>query len=420
MAKQISAIKFTGTMGNMVGSKGLDGKVIIREKPASVANPQTEDQMAQRARFKLASQVSGMLGVVAKTALKANGVQTGRRGTTNKEIMDFITVNADGVAVLNHRFNLVKHPVQTPDALSTSIALAAGVITGTINGLEDGTVIAKAILVYDRINDNWLSQSALDTAKTVSIGVTGALTDYDVYLYGIGVIPTTAEGRARLANLISQDAAGNYKVSPNRLDSTNFGYTRMLHGASIGGVAQNDSEPADPAATERRRQAAIKTLLLGMSEELQNAINIGLLTDAVAKGITVNNDFADLNNDGHIVTGTYDHLVVEYPDLILSKGRVTTIAPGEADYDTPLQVTVAIDDGYISELDHANDIVYLVVYSKTSQQAVMGSAHRDDDQVTVTVPGYWQGDFVETYIFVKDSQTEDTSDSVYCGSGRIA
>lgn len=420
MAKQISAIRFIGKMGQMVGSKGLDGKVILKEAAASVANPQTEDQMNQRARFKLASQVSGMLGVVAKTALKANGVQTGRRGTTNKEIMDFITVNNEGVAILNHRFNLVKHPVQTPDALSTSIALAGGVITGTINGLEDGTVIAKAILVYDRINDNWLSQTALDTAKTVSIGVTGALTDYDVYLYGIGVIPTTAEGRARLANLISQDAAGNYKVSPNRLDSTNFGYTRMLHGASIGGVAQNDSEPADPAATERRLQAAIKTLLQGMSEDLQNAINIGLLTESVAYGVTVNTEFINLNNNGTTVTGTYDNLTVDYPTLILSKGKVVPIAPGEANFDTPLDVTVAIDDGYISELDHADDIVYLVVYSKTSNAMMMAEGHRDDNSITVTVPGNWQGDLVETYVFVKDSLTEDTSNSIYCGSGRIA
>lgn len=51
MGKQVSLIKFTGRTGDVVGSKGTQGRVILRAYQPDVKNPQTEAQVAQRTRF---------------------------------------------------------------------------------------------------------------------------------------------------------------------------------------------------------------------------------------------------------------------------------------------------------------------------------------------------------------------------------
>ena len=182
--------------------------------------------------------------------------------------------------------------------------------------------------------------------------------------------------------------------------------------------------PANPNTASQELQRAKFALLGSLGGDLLNALQIGLHACAAENASTEVGEFTRLNLSK--VSGSIDHLEVAYEELMLSNGSVTAVAPGEADFDTPLEVSVAIDDGYIdTRFNTANDVVFLVVYSKTSHQAVIsdGSATRSDDQVSVTVPGYWQGDFVETYVFVKSAkagETDHCSDTIYCGSGRIA
>lgn len=426
MAKQISAIKFIGTMGNMVGSKGLDGKVIIREKAASVANPQTQGQMDQRARFKLASQVSAMLEAVAKTALKANGIKDTRRGTTNKEIMQFISVNNAGVASLNHEFNLVKHPSQTANELVAGITFNGNLVQGTLTGVQSNELVAKALLVYDHRDDQWKSTSALDTNSGLSLGVSNAQADsgmLDVYFYAIVVTPTTAEGRARLNNLISQDAEGNYKINPNRLDSSNYDYTRMLVASSVRGVATGDTEPADPAAAQRQRDAAIAEFLTKMNLPMSNETAIGLRNYAAENNMSIDEAFVALNKE--FVSGPIDNLEMDYEQTVISEGTLTRVAMGEVDFSTPLTVSAPIDDSYSDpSLNSDDDKVHLVVYNKTLNEAVEGIDRRVAESISVRVPGYWQGSYCEVYVFV-EGDPEGTkpgvcSNTIYCNAGRIA
>lgn len=430
MAKQISAIKFIGTMGNMVGSKGLDGKVILREKAASVNNPQTQGQMDQRARFKLASQVSGMLDAVAKTALKANGIKDTRRGTTNKEIMQFINVDNAGVASLNHVFNLVKHPKQTANALTAAVTFNNNLVQGTLTGVQSDELVAKALLVYDHRDNQWKSTSVLDTNSGISLGVTGAQTDsgmLDVYFYAIIVTPSTAEGRARLNNLISQDAEGNYKINPNRLDSSNYDYTRTLVASSIRGVAAGDNEPADPAAAERQRNAAVAEFLAKINAPMKPQTSIGLREYAAANNMSNDEAFVALNKE--FVSGTIDNLELDWENTKVSDGNLTAVALGEVDTSEPLAVSVAIDDNYLDPtFNSADDKVHLIVLAKATDdhgyEARWATGVRSDAKVTVTVPGYWQGYFCEVYAFVEGAEDSPNpgvcSRTLYCGAGRIA
>lgn len=51
MGKQVSIIQFNGKVGNVVGSKGADGKMLLRARPVIMSKSQTEAQIEQRTLF---------------------------------------------------------------------------------------------------------------------------------------------------------------------------------------------------------------------------------------------------------------------------------------------------------------------------------------------------------------------------------
>ena len=61
MAKQISMIKFTGKLGEMVGQKDAYGKAIIRQRVESPKNPKTTAQAGQRYKLLPAQRIASAL-----------------------------------------------------------------------------------------------------------------------------------------------------------------------------------------------------------------------------------------------------------------------------------------------------------------------------------------------------------------------
>lgn len=51
MGKQVSLIQFNGKVGNVVGSKGADGSMLLRARPVIMSKSQTEAQIEQRTLF---------------------------------------------------------------------------------------------------------------------------------------------------------------------------------------------------------------------------------------------------------------------------------------------------------------------------------------------------------------------------------
>lgn len=415
MAKQVSAIKFTGTMGNMVGSKGLDGKVILREKAASVANPQTVDQMNQRAKFKLAAKVAGMLGEVGQLALKANGYKTTRRGTLNKQLMDMITLVGEQQAGLPRVLNLVNNPSIAPVASVVTVTCTAGTngFTGSFSDeLPAGMLSAKALLVYDRTTEQWTKVSVLDANRSITVPVENPA-NCDAYFYAELVLPTTAEGAARLNNLIAMNPG--YTVAVNRLDASNYGYSRTFNAGVVGGVAYSDRIPVDE---NYAKSVTADTLYNAM----EDAIRMGLANAAAEAGVSVKQEFANIN-DENIHPNISD---TDWEKLQVSKGNLTEVALGEMNLQTPLQVTVPIDDSYSDpRFNSEEDKVYLVIYSKTANQAIVSEpAKRNESDITATVPGMWQGHYIEGFAFVLGAPGEvsegKVSNTIYLGQGRIA
>lgn len=252
MAKQVSVIQFTGKLGPTVGFRGSEGKVLMRQRLDTIANPQTEEQVAQRARFKLTSQVSGMLGDVGRVALQANGYKGSQRGILNQMIMPSVAVSAAGEAELNHVLQLIKKPALINHVVTASVKTAdtadGFVATGVLQGLAEGEIATKAILIYDKTNRRWIYNSATGTDDNINIPVNGlTVDDVNIYFYAVLATPTTSKGRAIYESVTGPDT--DYKLLASRLSNSNFAYSRMLTAARINGESSTDKEGYKPTQT---------------------------------------------------------------------------------------------------------------------------------------------------------------------------
>lgn len=242
MGRIVSIIQFTGRAGSAVGSKGKDGKIVIRQYQPSVANPRTAAQMAQRAKMKLAAQVAGMLGEVGRTALVANSLRKTDRGKLIKQLLKNIRVNQDGTqASLGYDLNLIDNPCYNR-SLSLAVSSSENAFVATYSGAEDGEVIAKCILVHDITNGTWRHASVMDSNTTFSIGKSkneeGSA--IEVFAYGIVLMPKTTEGY----NNIGQTGADNrgYVVDLSKVSATNYDFSPCVSAALA--VASNGTAEA--------------------------------------------------------------------------------------------------------------------------------------------------------------------------------
>lgn len=133
-------------------------------------------------------------------------------------------------------------------------------------------------------------------------------------------------------------------------------------------------------------------------------------------------------------SGTVGNVVIDYETLEVtpSDSRLTTVALGEVDASTPLTVSVPVDDSYLdTNHNSANDKLYLVVLAKkddNGNEAEVtvsdGTATRSSQNVSVRVPGFWQGRFTEVYAFLAADEMSvragQFSKTMYCGTVRIA
>lgn len=88
-------LKGSGKLGNMVVAK-VAGETIARDYNPNVANPNTQPQVSQRSRFKLASQVSAALAPII--AIPRQGLKSARNLFVKKNFENFVKAG-DNAAV---------------------------------------------------------------------------------------------------------------------------------------------------------------------------------------------------------------------------------------------------------------------------------------------------------------------------------
>ena len=229
MAKIVSIIQYVGKAGNTVGQKGPKGDVVFKQKAASVANPRTDAQMAQRAKMKLAAQVAGMLGEVGRTSLIANGFRKTDRGTLVKRLLHSIVVN-NGQAQLLYDLHLVDNPSYA-EAITMQITSDSSQFIATFSGAAEGEPIAKAIMVHDLNTGLWRHTAALDTRTAISIGKSANESGdaLEVFAYGIVLEPKTQDAWGALGPTGANQQG--FVLDLNRVTTTGFAFSPTISAA---------------------------------------------------------------------------------------------------------------------------------------------------------------------------------------------
>lgn len=177
----------------------------------------------------------------------------------------------------------------------------------------------------------------------------------------------------------------------------------------------------DAQVLARKRLAFISTMAKGMDI----ALDLGF-ADKVTPLRSSRNFFVKANYEK--ITGTAENIEIDYETLQLTSANtdVEIVALGELDTSVPLTLSVPTDDGYSdSPTAKATDKGMIVVYSKTAHRAmtaVINNVRTQNTSWSIRVPGNWQGHFVEVYAFVFRGEGKEAiaSETLYCGSGRVA
>ena len=226
MAQIVSLIQYVGKAGNTIGQKSRKSGIIFKQKAAVVRNPRTAAQMAQRARFKLAATVAGMLGEVGRISLQANGHSRTDRGELVKRLLRFITAGQNQ-AQLNYNLRLVNNPSYGGNA-DISVSAGTNDYTATFSGVGAGQVVAKAILVHDQTTGLWRHTSALDTLGILSIGKDANEAGHPlaIYAYGIVLDPKSEFADSNLSEV--DDNGAGYLVNVEAVGSDNYDFSPTL------------------------------------------------------------------------------------------------------------------------------------------------------------------------------------------------
>ncbi|MDO4217353.1 MAG: hypothetical protein Q4D03_04155 [Bacteroidales bacterium] len=294
MARITSIIQFTGRAGSLVGSKGKNGKITLRQYQPTIANPRTDAQMRQRAKIKLAAQVAGMLGQVGQTALIANGYRRTERGKLIKMLLNHVVVNQDGSqATLAYGMQLVDSPSYA-EAISMQIASSSNRFTATFSGASAGRTIAKSIMVHDLTTGLWRHTSALDTNTALSIAKSANESGHalEVFAYGIALLPKVLVAPGTISGTSANEEG--FLVDLSRVSTTTFDFSPTIsaamsvagNGTTTGGDSPNlPATPGGGSTSGSGSQSSTNvTITATANDSAMGSVTGG---GTVAKGSTV-------------------------------------------------------------------------------------------------------------------------------------
>ena len=238
MARQVSTIQVVKKLGNLVGYKGLDGKVnAMNYVPGEDRNDaKTAVQMEQRAKFKLAAQVASMLSTLGEQVNVANGLKPTRRGKLMAQLLGYITETVNG-PVLASDLPLVRRPKGNMEVDPTFRTTAPGALTsGSIKfkaactssfGTLQRTIVC--LLLYNQRTNEWRSACHAfgpDGTNEVTVFFSKNWSDSEVVCYGyaLGIITDTETAPvSSIGNLEGTESEMSITV-----DTTGVAYGNLL------------------------------------------------------------------------------------------------------------------------------------------------------------------------------------------------
>ena len=188
----------SGKMGNAVFSVSA-GEQIVRQYQPNVANPSTASQVNNRARLKLLSQLSAVMGDVI--AIPREGLKSPRNLFTSDNYRH--TSAVDGVASANlAAFGLTRGGLSLPNVMAernetTSIDVQLA---------ESASQIVTRVIYIMFVRNSLGELQLIDSAVVESAGSAGtfphsfAYQTQDVIIYSYGIFDKTAKATAKFGN----------------------------------------------------------------------------------------------------------------------------------------------------------------------------------------------------------------------------
>lgn len=222
--KLLGYLKGSGKLGNMVVAS-VAGETIARDYNPNVANPNTNLQVGQRSRFKLASQVSAALAPVI--AIPRQGLKSARNLFVKKNFENFVKVgdnSAVNLPALQITAGAIAVPVIAVDRTNTTtdVQLLVNDTTGLarmvycqykVTADQQLQLVDSAVIEND--NDEMLFVAQLSK-------VSGA-----VLILGYGIYDTNASASAKYADYAvasGQDIA--QLVATRAMSTSDFRFTK--------------------------------------------------------------------------------------------------------------------------------------------------------------------------------------------------
>lgn len=229
----------SGKVGNIVVAK-VAGESIARQYNPNVANPNTTAQVAQRAKMKLASQLSAALAPAI--VIRKKGLVSARNQFVQKA-MPQIVFSGDTAQVTYENLQLTDGTVGLPAiaAARTSSELAIQLqsaapanINRVVYNVFSKSTEGKLSLVGSIISN--------DPDNNGLFGATTSNVEGDVVIYAYGMIDTNADASARYANYNCQTGLDIAKLVASRsLSSSDYRFTET-RGATLFSDEANISE----------------------------------------------------------------------------------------------------------------------------------------------------------------------------------
>lgn len=187
----------TGKLGQSVFSVNA-GTQIVRQYQPIVANPSTETQVGQRAKFKLMSQLAAAMAPVI--AIPKAGMLTPRN--------QFIKLNFQGMeedaGTAQADLAMLKITKSSLPMVGLSASWrSSGYVTLQLASAAPSNITSVAYAIFKRSEDDKLSlvkEEVVNTPGQDRLFVVDPLVgDGDLMIYGYGIIADSAEGAARYA-----------------------------------------------------------------------------------------------------------------------------------------------------------------------------------------------------------------------------
>lgn len=192
-------------------------------------------------------------------------------------------------------------------------------------------------------------------------------------------------------------------------------------GSSINGIDYMRSLPRKSTKTPtlpQLMQRAKFGLMADFLRPLGAVLKVGF--QSRKKGLTPYNAASSYNLE-NAVAGVYPNFVVDYPEVIFSKGNllevsdpeVATTLPAELDFNWENNAPIAGAGG----TDKATIVVYNPL--KNRYAIAQGAAARSAEAYTMELPGDFSGDTVHMWISFVSADGKQVSDSSYIGSTAV-